>query len=43
MAKLALVIDGKNRSSWSIRAWALLREAGMDFGEIALHFDEPCA
>jgi glutathione S-transferase len=37
---LALVIGNKNYSSWSMRAWVLLRQAGISFEEIQLKFDE---
>lgn len=40
MAKLALVIGNKNYSSWSMRPWVLLRQAGIAFEEIQLWFDE---
>jgi glutathione S-transferase len=38
--KLKLVIGNKNYSSWSMRAWVLLRQAGIPFEEIPLKFDE---
>lgn len=38
--KLKLVIGNKNYSSWSMRAWVLLRQAGIPFEEIQLKFDE---
>jgi glutathione S-transferase len=38
--KLQLVVANKNYSSWSMRAWVLLREAGIGFEEIALKFDD---
>ena len=34
MSKLTLVIGNKNYSSWSLRAWFLLRQAGIDFDEV---------
>lgn len=37
---LALVIGNKNYSSWSMRPWVLLRQAGIPFREIQLWFDE---
>jgi len=40
MPKLELVIANKNYSSWSMRPWVLLREAGIAFGEIQLKFGE---
>jgi len=39
MSELALVIANKNYSSWSMRAWVLLREARIPFREIQLKFD----
>ena len=39
MARLKLVIANKNYSSWSMRAWVLLRELGIDFEEVALEFN----
>jgi len=38
--KLALVIGNKNYSSWSMRPWVLLRQAGIAFEEVQLKFDE---
>lgn len=39
--KLELVIGNKNYSSWSLRAWLLLSEAGIAFDEIRLPLDTP--
>ena len=39
MAALGLVIGNKNYSSWSMRPWVLLRQAGIAFEEIQLWFD----
>jgi glutathione S-transferase len=36
-----LVIGNKNYSSWSLRAWLLLSEAGIDFRERRIALDEP--
>jgi glutathione S-transferase len=38
--KLALVVGNKNYSSWSMRPWVLLRQAGIAFEEVPLKFDE---
>lgn len=38
---LTLVIGNKNYSSWSLRAWLLLRQFGVPFEEIKLPLDEP--
>jgi glutathione S-transferase len=38
--KLELVISNKNYSSWSMRPWVLLRQAGIPFEEVQLKFDE---
>jgi glutathione S-transferase len=40
MANLSLVIGNKNYSSWSMRPWVLLRQAGIPFEEIQLWFDQ---
>jgi glutathione S-transferase len=40
MTRLALVIANKNYSSWSMRPWVLLRQAGIAFEEIQLKFDD---
>jgi glutathione S-transferase len=37
--KLRLVIANKNYSSWSMRPWLVLKEAGIAFEEILLPFD----
>ncbi len=39
--KPILVIGNKNYSSWSLRAWLLLREAGIDFDEHRIVLDMP--
>ena len=36
---LQLYIGNKNYSSWSMRPWVLLRQAGIDFEEILVRFD----
>ncbi len=36
-----LVIGNKNYSSWSLRAWLLLSEAGIAFDEVRLSLDTP--
>ena len=36
-----LVIGNKNYSSWSLRAWLLLREAGIEFDEHRIALDLP--
>ena len=38
---LTLVIANKNYSSWSMRAWLALRQAGIDFEEIRIKLDQP--
>jgi|SRR5579883_3196731 glutathione S-transferase len=40
-AALTLVIGSKNYSSWSLRAWLLLRQFGVPFTEIKLPLDTP--
>jgi glutathione S-transferase len=39
MPDLALAVGNKNYSSWSMRPWVLLRQAGIPFREIQLWFD----
>jgi len=34
-----LYIGNKNYSSWSMRPWVLLHQAGIDFEEIRVRFD----
>ena len=36
-----LVIGNKNYSSWSLRAWLLLRQFGVAFNEVKLPLDTP--
>ena len=36
---LKLVIGNKNYSSWSMRSWVLLKQAGIRFEEVMLRFD----
>jgi glutathione S-transferase len=38
--QLKLAIANKNYSSWSMRPWVLLRQAGIAFEEIQLKFDD---
>ena len=39
--KPTLIIGNKNYSSWSLRAWLLLREAGIEFTEHRIVLDTP--
>ncbi len=39
MEPLTLVVGSKNSSSWSLRAWLALREAGVPFREIVVPLD----
>ena len=39
--KMKLIIGNKNYSSWSLRAWLLLREAGIPFDEHRIALDCP--
>lgn len=41
MSKITLVIGNKNYSSWSLRAWLTLKQAGVDFSEISIFLDTP--
>ncbi|MEG1769857.1 MAG: glutathione S-transferase N-terminal domain-containing protein, partial [Comamonas sp.] len=36
---LALYIGNKNYSSWSMRPWVLMRQAGIAFEEVKVRFD----
>ena len=36
---IQLYIGNKNYSSWSMRPWVLLRQAGIDFEEVRVRFD----
>jgi glutathione S-transferase len=36
MSKTLLVVGNKNYSSWSLRAWLMLKHAGVDFDEIRI-------
>jgi glutathione S-transferase len=38
-AMLKLIIGNKNYSSWSMRAWVLLKQAGIPFEEVMVRFD----
>ena len=38
---LVLILGNKNLSSWSLRPWVLLRQAGVAFGERVLPFETP--
>jgi glutathione S-transferase len=39
MASLTLVIGNKNYSSWSLRAWLLLKHLGVTFDEVVVSLD----
>ena len=36
---LQLYIGNKNYSSWSMRPWVLMRQAGIEFEEVMVRFD----
>jgi glutathione S-transferase len=38
---LTLLIGNKNYSSWSLRAWIMLRHAGLPFDEVLVPLDQP--
>ena len=40
MTKLTLVIGNKNYSSWSLRAWLAMKQAGLEFAEVRIGLDE---
>lgn len=41
MSDLTLTIGDKNLSSWSLRPWLLLKQAGIPFTEINIRLDRP--
>jgi len=41
MSPLTLVIGNKNYSSWSLRPWLAMKQAGLDFAEIRIPLDTP--
>src|ERR1700758_2703650 len=41
MAPLTLVIANRNYSSWSLRAWLLMKHLGVAFDEIVIALDRP--
>ena len=41
MAPLTLVIGNRNYSSWSLRAWLLMKHVGLQFEEIVIALDTP--
>lgn len=41
MTQLTLVIGNKNYSSWSLRPWLALKQAGIEFSEIRIPLDTP--
>ncbi len=41
MTQLTLVIGNKNYSSWSLRPWLAMKQAGLDFAEVRIPLDTP--
>ncbi len=41
MTPLTLVIGNKNYSSWSLRPWLAMKQAGLDFSEVRIPLDTP--
>lgn len=41
MAELTLIIGNKNYSSWSLRPWLALKQAGLEFEEIRIPLYQP--
>jgi len=41
MSKLVLVIGSKRYSSWSLRPWIAMRQAGLSFDEVLIPFRRP--
>ena len=43
MTKLTLVIGNKNYSSWSLRPWVAMKQAGLEFAEVRIPLGTPTA
>ena len=41
MSETILVIGNRNYSSWSLRAWLMLKHTGVSFNEVRIALDEP--
>lgn len=41
MTQLTLIIGNKNYSSWSLRPWLALKQAGIEFSEVRVPLDTP--
>jgi glutathione S-transferase len=41
MSQLTLVIGNKNYSSWSLRPWLAMKQAGLEFQEVRIALDTP--
>jgi glutathione S-transferase len=41
MPSITLFIGNRNYSSWSLRAWILLRHLGLEFAEVVIPLDQP--
>lgn len=41
MASLTLIIGNKNYSSWSLRPWLAMKQAGIEFEEVRISLDTP--
>ena len=41
MNDLSIVVGNKNYSSWSLRAWLVLKQTGVPFEEIVIPLDQP--
>lgn len=41
MSNLTLIIGDKNLSSWSLRPWLMLKQAGVAFAERTIRLDQP--
>lgn len=41
MAEFTLIIGNKNYSSWSMRPWLVLKQAGVEFDEVLIPFFQP--
>lgn len=41
MTQLTLVIGNQNYSSWSLRPWMAMKQAGLEFAEVKIHLHVP--
>lgn len=41
MSKITIYLGSKNKSSWSLRAWLMLLQTGVDFEAVFIQLDQP--